>query len=270
MTYANIGSTSRYSRYNWSSISVSYRSRSSALIAGLDPLLLDLRRFSDPVAQVVELRPADVAAGRDLDVGDDGRVQGEGALHADPEADLADRERLADPAAFAADHDALEDLDPLPVAFHDPDVDLDRVAGGEWGPVVAEMRAVNEIGGVHGAAPGGGPAIVPGPPSPVSSRAARSSGLRSSGRSRSGRRCRVRRWASRWRHRAISAWSPERRTAGTSQPRYSAGRVYWGSSRRPPVNDSWAFEASLPSTPGTSRVTASTTTSAAASPPART
>src|SRR6202521_87929 len=111
-------------------MSVSYRSRSSALIAGLDPLLLDLGRLSDPIPQVIELRSADVAAGGDLDLRDDRRVERDAPLAADPEADLADGEGLADPAALAADHDALEDLDPLPVSFHHPDVDLDRVPGG--------------------------------------------------------------------------------------------------------------------------------------------
>src|SRR5260370_29806058 len=214
-------------------MSVSYRSRSSALIAGLAPLLLDFRRLSDPVPQVVELGAADVAAGGDLDLGDDGRVQRESALNAHAEADLADGEGLADTAALAADHDALEELDPLPVAFHDPDVDLHRVAGREVGPVVAEVRAVDEIGGVHGVAPGGGPVIVPGPSSPVSSAAARSCRLSPSGPRRSGRPSRVRRSASVWRQAAIPAWSPERRTAGTGHPRNSAGRVYWGASRSP-------------------------------------
>src|ERR1700683_711584 len=137
-----MASTSRYSRYSWSSISVSYRSRSSALIAGLDPLLLDLRGLPDPVSQVVELGAADVAAGGGLDLGDDRRVEREGAFDADAEADLADAEGLAHAAALASDHDALEHLDALPVAFHDPDRDLHRVAGGEVGPVVAEVGTV--------------------------------------------------------------------------------------------------------------------------------
>src|SRR5258708_1137502 len=57
-------------------MSVSYRSRSSALIAGLDPLLLDFRRLSDAVAQVVELGPPAVAAGGDLGLRDGALVGG--------------------------------------------------------------------------------------------------------------------------------------------------------------------------------------------------
>ena len=58
-------------------------------------LLLDLRGLPDPVAQVVELGPAHVAAGDDLDLGQDRRVHREGALDADAEAHLADGEGLA-------------------------------------------------------------------------------------------------------------------------------------------------------------------------------
>src|SRR5437764_759967 len=56
-------------------------------------------------------------------------------------------------AALAADDHTLEDLDPFPVAFDDPDVDFERVAGPEAGDVVAEGGAVNEVGALHGEAP---------------------------------------------------------------------------------------------------------------------
>src|SRR3954469_23790446 len=74
-------------------------------------LLLDLGGLAAQLAEVVQLRPADVAAGDDLDPLDDRGVHREGALHADAEADLADGESLADAAALTADDDALEDLD---------------------------------------------------------------------------------------------------------------------------------------------------------------
>ncbi|KEP72315.1 hypothetical protein HR12_46980, partial [Microbacterium sp. SUBG005] len=57
-------------------------------------------------------------------------MDGEGALHADLEADLADAEGLAHAVARAADDDALEHLDARAVAFGDVDVHLDGVAGG--------------------------------------------------------------------------------------------------------------------------------------------
>ena len=42
-------------------------------------------------------------------------------------------------AALAADHRALEDLDPLAVALDHPDVHLQGVAGGELRDVVAQV-----------------------------------------------------------------------------------------------------------------------------------
>jgi hypothetical protein len=73
-----------------------------------------------------------------------------GALYADTEAHLADRERLADPSTLAADDRALEHLDPLTVAFDDSDVHLQGVSGAEIGNVVAQTGAVDEISAVHG------------------------------------------------------------------------------------------------------------------------
>src|SRR5262249_14998390 len=122
---------------SWSSISVSYRSRSSALtvspasVAGSGPPLPDLRRLPDPVAQVVELRPAHVPPTHDLDAGDDRRVHREGPLDAHTEADLAHGDRLAGAAALAPDHRPLEDLHPFAVPLDDANVHLEGVAGRE-------------------------------------------------------------------------------------------------------------------------------------------
>src|SRR5690606_870344 len=101
-------------------------------------LLLDLGLLTAKVAQVVELGAADVTARHDLDVVDDGRVHREGTLHADLEAHLANRERLAHTLALAADDDALEDLDTRAVALDDVDVHLDGVTGAELRDVGAE------------------------------------------------------------------------------------------------------------------------------------
>src|SRR4051794_41530376 len=114
-------------------------------------LFLHLCGFSDPIAQVVQLCPADVATGGDLDLGDDRRVDREGALDAHAEADLADRERLPGTASLPADHDALEDLDALAGPLDHAHVNPQRVARGECRNVVAQRDAVDEIGAVHGA-----------------------------------------------------------------------------------------------------------------------
>src|SRR6266568_235006 len=74
-----------------------------------------------------------------------------------------------------------------------------------------------------------------------------------------------------WRRQAsMAAWLPDSRTSGTGIPRNSRGRVKWGWSSTPSSKDSRANDSSLPTTPGTRRVTASSTTSAGISPPERT
>src|SRR5690242_4089734 len=99
------------------------------------PLLLDLRGLAAEVTEVVELGAADGTTGDDLDAVDAGAVDRVGPLDADAEADLADREGLAEARPLATDHDALEDLDPGAATLDDPGVDLERVAGAEVGDV---------------------------------------------------------------------------------------------------------------------------------------
>src|SRR5690606_28558330 len=94
-------------------------------------LLPDAGRLAAQVAQVVELRPADVAAADDLGRVDGGAVDRERPLNADAVAGLADGEGLAGAAALAPDHHALEDLDLGPVALGDAHVHLERVARTE-------------------------------------------------------------------------------------------------------------------------------------------
>src|ERR1700741_4393374 len=81
--------------------------------------LLDLGGLAAEVAQVVQLGPTDVTTGDDLDLLEDRGVQGEGALDADAERDLADGEAATDAGSLDADHDTLEDLDAGAVALDD-------------------------------------------------------------------------------------------------------------------------------------------------------
>ena len=99
----------------------------------LDPPapLGDPGALADPAAQVVELRPADVAPGHDLEPLDLRRVHRERPLDPDPERLLADRERLPRAAALAGDHDALEDLGPPAGALDHLEVDAHPVARRE-------------------------------------------------------------------------------------------------------------------------------------------
>src|SRR4029078_13048695 len=77
-------------------------------------------------------------------------VHREGALDADTEADLADREGLADAVALDADDRALEDLDARTAALDDLDVHLEGVAGPEGGDVVAQAGGVEGVEDVNG------------------------------------------------------------------------------------------------------------------------
>src|SRR5215212_3397466 len=130
------------------------RDRRSSVSARDDvALLLDLGGLAAQLAEVVQLRPADVATRDDLDLLDDRGVHREGALHADAEADLAHGEGLADAAALTADDDALEDLDARAVALDHADVDLHGVPGAEVGDVVAQRRGVEGVQGVHRSSP---------------------------------------------------------------------------------------------------------------------
>ena len=75
----------------------------------------------------------------------------ERALDSDTEAHLAYGERLAYSGPLAADHDALEQLDPFLATLHDAHVHFERVAGPEDRHVLTQVRAIDEIGGVHDA-----------------------------------------------------------------------------------------------------------------------
>src|SRR5690606_11216536 len=98
---------------------------------------------------VVQLRAPHVAALGDLDLGDVRRVDREGALHANAERHLAHREGLADATTVAGQHDALEDLHALAVAFDDADMHLDRVSWPEARDVVPQRLSFQRVQGVH-------------------------------------------------------------------------------------------------------------------------
>src|SRR5450830_781797 len=114
------------------------------------PLLLDLGLLAAQRAEVVQLRAAHVTARDDLDGLEARGVHRERALDTDAEADLADREGLADPAAAARDDDALEHLDPCARAFDDLDVHLEGVAGAEGRDVGPQRCGIDLVEGMHG------------------------------------------------------------------------------------------------------------------------
>ena len=111
-------------------------------------LLDDAGRLAAQVAQVIELRAADLAAAHDLDRVRSSANDREDALHALAVGNLADGEALVQAAAGAGDADALIGLDAGTVAFADLHVDDDGVARlefrdrpspGRGGPLSASM-----------------------------------------------------------------------------------------------------------------------------------
>src|SRR5262249_54273676 len=111
----------------------------------------DAGGLADPAPQVVELGPAHVAAGRDLEFLDLRRVQRERPLDADPERLLADREGLAHARALAAEDDALEDLGPLARALDHLEVNADTIAGAEGRQAFLQLVALDAFDyGAHG------------------------------------------------------------------------------------------------------------------------
>ena len=113
------------------------------VLGGHDHLLLDAPAplgnagaLAHLVAQVVELRPPDVAAGGHLELLDLGRVQRERPLDADAEGLLAHCEGLARAAALALDHDPLEDLGAAAGPLDDLEVHAHAVTGGKSRPLL--------------------------------------------------------------------------------------------------------------------------------------
>src|SRR5579863_4075227 len=93
--------------------------------------LAHTRALADTIAQVVELCAAHIAAGRQLDALDLGRVHREHALHADAEGLLAHREGLAHTVALALDDDPLENLNAPPGPLDHLEMHLHAIARGE-------------------------------------------------------------------------------------------------------------------------------------------
>src|SRR6478735_1772181 len=113
-------------------------------------LFLDLGGLAAQIPQVVELRAADVAEGDQLDVVDVRGMHRKGALDADAEADLADREGLADAATLSPNDVTGEHLDPGAGALDDLHVHLDRVTGPEVRDVGPQRGGIQRVKGVHG------------------------------------------------------------------------------------------------------------------------
>src|SRR5688572_20957292 len=101
-------------------------------------LLADARCLAREVAEVIQLCPPNTPTTHDVNFGDHRAVNREDAFDADAVRDLANGERLADPATAACDTDPLERLDALLVALLDAYGNAESVARAERRKLLAE------------------------------------------------------------------------------------------------------------------------------------
>src|SRR5919198_128062 len=92
-------------------------------------LLAQPRRLAGERAEIVELRAAHTSVTHHVDALDPRRVERERSLHADAVRDATHGKRGARALTPPPDHGAVEDLRPLLLAFDDPHVDPDLIAG---------------------------------------------------------------------------------------------------------------------------------------------
>jgi hypothetical protein len=108
--------------------------------------------FADAAAEVVQFGPADLAALRDFDLGNQGAMDRVNAFHAFAVAELADGDGLALGEAALADDDAGKNLDALLAAFNDPVMDLDCITDVQFGGIGLHLLAVDLLEDIHGGA----------------------------------------------------------------------------------------------------------------------
>src|SRR5215471_2994059 len=94
-------------------------------------LLLDPALPPDLLPQIEELGAADTALAEDFNLLDARRVQRKRALDADAVGDAAHGKRRPQPTAPAADHRALERLQPVAAALRHLHVHAHRISGGK-------------------------------------------------------------------------------------------------------------------------------------------
>src|SRR5262245_39743429 len=249
----------------------------------------DPRFFAAQAAQVIELGAPHFAAAQDTDRVDHRRVKREHALDAFAVGNLAYGEIFVDAATRPADANAFVGLHAGFVAFDHLDVDEKGVARLKVGNFLPGRKFFNLLffellNDVHyGFSVGSasnrravliwsewvGAACI----TKLSACHPLDSGrflgvLRAwYAAQRSGRRSKVSRSASARRQAFTLLWSPEVSTSGIGSPSKTGGRVYCGYSSSPSAKLSSAADASLPMTPGKSLTQASSSASAAISPP---
>ena len=106
--------------------------------------------FADPVTQVVKLRPADLAAGRDLNLRDPGGMQLEHSFHSFSVGNLPYGKGGIDRTPTPSNDYACKNLDPFLASFTDESVDLDGVSDIEIRDFLLELLLLDFPDDVHG------------------------------------------------------------------------------------------------------------------------
>lgn len=106
--------------------------------------------FADPVTQVVKLRPADLAAGRDLNLRDPGGMQLEHSFHSFSVGNLPYGKGGIDRTPTPSNDYACKNLDPFLAPFTNERVDLDGVSNVEIRDFLLELLLLDFPDDVHG------------------------------------------------------------------------------------------------------------------------
>ena len=97
----------------------------------------------------MELGAANLTAGHNLNLGNLGGVDGEGAFHAFAVGNLTNGESLVDAGATLGNDDALEDLHAFLATFNHAAVHLHGVANVEGRHVVLHLLFSDSVENVH-------------------------------------------------------------------------------------------------------------------------
>ena len=101
---------------------------------------LDLGSLALQIAQIVQLRPADLAATDPFDMIHTGGMQRESAFYADTVGYAANGKGLATGTVALCDHGALKRLKTFAVAFYNLHEYAERIANVEAGQIGSELR----------------------------------------------------------------------------------------------------------------------------------
>src|SRR6188508_3262865 len=120
------------------SLAVIDPTRAKATPNALD-LFLDTGSLAAEIAQVIELRPADITTSFHLDLSDGRAVRLKNALYALAVRNLSDRKRRVEPPVPLRDHDAFVGLQPLAIAFRHAYLHDDGIARRKVGNVLLQL-----------------------------------------------------------------------------------------------------------------------------------